>query len=453
MNKNIKIYEQYGKFSFSINKFSSTNHSYLTKNVRQYYKFAWEAQRDAKELASKNSYHLRVLEKSAMEDLHKPVVDDVAAERRLADHYEDIYDGLVDIASGAYENDKNEKKVNYYEAKAVVQEILYIIEKVPEDKMADEEEQSSSIARLEKIISKIRVLVKEHYYAELKEDQKKSREEKEEMEAGMGAEMGADVPEMGAEMGMPAAPPAMAKSKNRIIRMAQNKLDDVELDDLKKELGSEYGIKACSALEKKHPQITWIAASDGVELIMDGSPVLILEVGSDLFLEDIKPVGEFQKLYPYNSLKFYQSYWKPIVEEIGHCCVGDNSCVLHLSNKCLPDIPKKCPYESSSYQTVSKDSKMPLDVSVSFKGDPASWFIKECKFEKIASAKYSKEEYYQNGKGAIVVCIEPSLKSYFQQTGQVVQVIPYDDHLEVDVNFGHSMFRMIESQFDILNDL
>jgi len=445
MNKNIKIYEQYGKFNFSINRFSSRKHSYLTEHVRPCYKFAWEAQRDAKELASNNAYHLRALERFAMEDLNKPVVDDVAAERRLADHYEDIYDDLVDIASGVYEHDKNQKKVNYYEAKAVVQEILYIIEKVPEDEMADENEKETSITRLKKIISKIRSLVKNNYSSELKADQKKSEKEKSEMDVGMGA----DMPEMGMpEMGMP---PAMARSEHRIIKMAN--LDKVELDELKKDLGSEYGIKACSALEKKHPQMTWMATSDGVELILDNSPVIVLEVGSDLFLEDIKPVGEFQQLYPYNSLKFYQSYWKPIVEGIGHCCVGDNSCVLHLINKCLPDVPKEIPYESSSYQTVSKKSKMPLDVSVSFKGDPASWFVKECKFEKTASARYSREEYYQNGKGAIVVCTEPSLKSYFQQTGQVVQVIPFGDHLEVDVDFGNSVFRMVESQFDILDDL
>ena len=130
MDKKIRIYRRDGKYCFTVNKFSSLSHSRFTKHASRKYRYAWEAQRDARKIASEYDYHVRALEKFAFEDLTKPVVEDVAAERRLADHYEEIYDDLVDIATGMEESDKNQRKVNYYEAKAVVQEILFVIEKV-----------------------------------------------------------------------------------------------------------------------------------------------------------------------------------------------------------------------------------------------------------------------------------------------------------------------------------
>jgi hypothetical protein len=436
MDKIIKIYEQHGKFLFSVNKFSSREHNHLTKYAKCDYKFAWEAQRDARELA-KHDYHIRSLERVAFEDLSKPVIDDVAAERKLADHYTDVYDGLVDIASGTDDHEKVQKKINYFEAKSIVQEILFIIEKLPEDELASEQEIQESEVRLRKIIKKISKLVNSNYKEELIEDKKKSEEQSPEMEMPM------------AEEGL-----SLASSSNRVMRFAKNEsvIDDEEFSELKKELNAEYGTKSCSALEKKHPKVTWMASENNIDLMIDGEKVLNLLVGDDLFLEDVRPVGSFQKIYPYNSLKFYQSYWKPIVEAIGHCCIGDNTYLLNVVDKSLPDIPKSFPSKSSSYQAISKDSKMPLDFLVSFRGDPASWFIDECKV-KVASARYSKEEYYNNGKGAIIVCTDPKLKTYYQKTGQVIQVIPFDQHLEVDVDFGNSVFRMVESQFDILNDI
>jgi len=32
-------------------------------------------------------------------------------------------------------------------------------------------------------------------------------------------------------------------------------------------------------------------------------------------------------------------------------------------------------------------------------------------------------------------------------------VVPFGDHLEVDVDFGNHIFRMIEPQFDIIDEL
>ena len=447
MNKHIKIYKRYGKYCFTVNKFSSLDHSNLTKHAQEDYRYAWEAQRDARKIAQDHDYHIKVLEKFAIEDLSKPVIEDVAAERRLADHYEEIYDGLVDIASGMDEEDKNQKKVNYFEAKAVVQEILFVIEKIPEDELADEEEQAESQSRLEKVISKIKSLVHKHYSMELAEDKKKSEEEPDQtmappMDPGMDPGMG----DMGG-MGMPMA------SSNLLIKTAEA-LNAYELDpDSALQLMKEYGERACSALEGKHPGVTWMKNSYGIDIMDDNEAIIALDIGNDLFLQDIRPLGKLQTMYPYHSPKFYQAYWKPIVERIGHCCVGDNTNVMHLGEKSLPDLPSHFPFESASFSTINKGTKSPTPFTVSFRGDPAAWFVKESPISKTASARYSKEDYYKNGKGAIVVCTDPTLQSYFKNTGQVIQVVPFEEHLEVDINFGNHVCRMVESQFDIIDEL
>jgi hypothetical protein len=474
MNKHIKIYEGLGKFYFTVNKFSSRRHSHLTKHAERSYNYAWEAQQDARKIADDHSYHLKVLEKFALEDLSTPVVEDVAAERKLADHYEEIYDGLVDVASGMDEDDTTQKKVNYFESKAVVQEILFVIEKIPEDKLADEDEQAQSESRLQKIISKIRSLVKEHYLVELKQDEKESKEKEDapappqgDMSDPMGGDpmggdpmdpggMGGD-PMGGGDMGGGMAPP-MASS-NSFIKIAQaSEVKDID-PDLVKEMLEEYGKRACRSLEGKHPGVTWRVNSYGVDLFDGRDAIIALDIGNDLFLTDVRPLGKIQEIFPYHSVKFYQAYWKPIVEGIGHCCVGDNSSVLHLGHKCFPDCPEDGSEHSETYDAINKDTKAPSAYSVSFRGTPASWFVNEStKSEKIpttkhASAKYSKEDYYKNGKGAIVVCTEPELKSYYKQTGHVMQVVPFGEHLEVDINFGNHICRMVESQFDIIDGL
>jgi len=243
------------------------------------------------------------------------------------------------------------------------------------------------------------------------------------------------------------APMPMA-STNSWIKIASS-VENVS-DDVKMDLINDYCEKACLAIENKHPEVIYSSDSSGITLKSNGTPILHLSISKDLFLEDIQPVGEFKKMYPYHGTKFYQSYWKPIVEKIGHCCIGNGSDILCLGDKVLPDVSNK---SETKYQTMNKKSKNINFFEVSFRGDPEAWFVKEVSLKKSASAKYSKEEYYKNGKGAMVVCVDPTLKSYYKQTGQVVQVIPFDEHLEVDINFGHNICRMVESQFEILNDL
>ena len=174
MDKNIKIYEINNKFFFTVNKFSSVKHGDLTRYSSNYYRHAWRAYNDAKNIALNHSYHISALEKTAIEDLHKPIIEEVSAETQWADHYEEIYDGLVDIADGVDTEDNLQLKVRYLEAKAVVEEILFIIEKMPESDVATDQDTSDSTKWLNKIISKILSLVKHVYGEKLKADIKEN---------------------------------------------------------------------------------------------------------------------------------------------------------------------------------------------------------------------------------------------------------------------------------------
>lgn len=442
MDKKIRIYEIDNKFCFTVNKFSSRSHSKLTSFVNPNYKYAWQALDDAKKIANKHSYHLEGLERFAMQDLTKDVVSDISSETMLGDHYEIIYDGLVDTAVGMEIEDKLQKKVNYLEAKAVLTELLFLIEKVPEDEIGLKKEKENAESRLNSVVKKIKKLVHKYYSEDLAEDKKKQEE------VGAG-DMGGMPPPEG---GMPAMPPmdsgmSMASSRP-FMKMAQS-LDKECVD----ELIDEYGKRACQAIAGKHPKVLFSRNENGIELKESKDIIVSISIDKDYFIEDINPEGKVEELYPYHSLEFYQAYWKPIVEKIGHCCVGNNSSVLITEGKSLPDLPKNFPHISDKFQTINKKSKQVHPCCVSFRGDKPSWFVEQSKVEKTASSQHTEEDYYQNGKGAMVVCTDPELQSYYKKTGNVVQVIPFGDSVEVDINFGNHICRMTEDQFEIIDGL
>ena len=444
MKKHIKIYKVSGKYRFAVNKFSSVHHSKFTKFVSPEYRYAWQAFDDAQKLAEKKSYHIDALEKFAMEDLKTPVIVDVASEILVADHYDEIYDGLVDTASGMDKEDEKQKEINYLEAKSVVSEILFLMENMNKDELADEENLSESKSRLSKILSNVKDLVHKYYKNELNND-KKENEEKESL--GMGQSLEAPLEDVNAPLGqMPMA------SSDLFLKVS--KFDKDELDkDLIIDMLDEYGRMACRSIEDRHPSVIWKIKDSSVELKDGNDVIIVICIDDNLLLEDIKPSGRLQKVFPYNSLKFYQAYWKPIVEGVGHCCVDDGNSILVLGDKVLPDISKEIPFDSYEIEAIRKNSKDIVPYMVSFKGDDPSWFIEPCKLSKSASSMYNKEDYYQNGKGAIVICTDPTLKSYYGKTGQVIQLVPFDDHLEVDINFGNHICRMVEDQFKIIDGL
>jgi len=450
MNRKIKIFAIDNRYAFSIDNFSSMYHFQFTNHVKPSYQFPWQAYYAARNIVKKYAYHIEASEKKyAIEDFVRPIIDDVSAETKLIDYYWDVLDDLEESARGMFENDEDQKKINYTEAKAVVSEILFIKKNIDENSRLKEEEKQKSKKEFNEIISKIKKIVHRYYEEELQKDIKKKKEE---------AESAPEIPEMtedpslldsgeetdGMNLEMP-----MAQVLRKIIRLA--KVDP----SLKESMMNEYGVRACQAIYSKHKDIIY-KIKDNMIYICDlkGNKLLCLEVGKDLFVVDIFPVGKIKEICPYHSLEFYQRYWKPIVEEIGHCCIEDKA-ILFFDKFKLPDIPSSFP-RSQTVQAIDKNSKEIVTMEVSFKGDNPSWFIdktKVCTAQKAKSSKYTEEEYLKGGKGAIVVCIDKTLPSYYGKTGQVIQVIPLCSHVEVDINFGRHVARMVEDQFEIIDEL
>ena len=460
MKRNIKIFEIDGSYCFTVGTFSSLNHHHLTKHAKAAYPYAWQAHKAARRIVKKSPYHLEVCNRYAIEDMMAPVIDTISAENRLVDHYKTIYDGLVDTAESKDREDEDQNKVNYQEAKAVVAEILFIKDNLDQDEQGDEEEKAKSKEEFDVLVSKISKLVRSHYKKELDEDVKKSEEEPAPPQGDMSMEgmegmegMGEGMPMEGMGGGMPMGGEIpLASVKNLLKKVSHSNVLDKEV---REDFLDEYGSRACQSIEVKHPSATYkIASEDGDIIIVEGDKKLVyLDVDKDLILENISPLKDLKETHPFESLEFYQAYWKPICEAVGHCSVGDRSFVVCPEMCHLPDIPHECPKEYL-VSGIHKNSGDIRPINVAFRGDDPSWFIEPSEIKTATSvSRYTEEEYLENGKGAMVMCNDETLPSYHGKTGQVVQVIPLDEYLEVDIDFGNHIVRMVETQFKKINEL
>jgi hypothetical protein len=158
-------------------------------------------------------------------------------------------------------------------------------------------------------------------------------------------------------------------------------------------------------------------------------------------------------IYPLYSLEFYQKYWKPIVEKLNHFYITDADTLIIADQTSLSDIPKNFPL-SREIKGWQVENKRPQEVSLSFKkgGDKALWMFEASIVKKLASAeikevsKYTEQDYL----GGIFRCTDPKLKSIFNQTGEVIQIIPLVDNVEVDIDFGRGIgvVRLTEDKIE-----
>ena len=389
--------------------------------VEPEYSYAWEAQKDAQKILRYYDHHF----KYANEDMIKPIVTDISAEEMLVNHYREIYDGLEDKTHGVKKVPQEERDKVYQEVKMVKKELETIIKQIEEEKQKKQ---------LKRMLMLYRQLIRRNFTAEEAEDKKK------EAEAPPMPAMPPPAPG-GAPGGMP---PLMAS-------VIDPESDNTEILDLeaKRELMEHYGEKACQAIHHKCNGAHYVIGEDDSLMIFDStnSPVLRLGVNEKLHVDKIIPVGKTSKICPYHTVEFYQKYWKPIVEEVGHFYIDDTSTLVLASLSSLPDTPK-----GNDVGVVegwnTKDKRLET-VEVAFRGDKPTWFFDAAKVEKIASAsKYTEQDYLNS----VVKCIDPKLESIFGRTGAVIQIIPYDDFIELDVKFGRGLgnVRLTEKQIEIV---
>jgi hypothetical protein len=82
------------------------------------------------------------------------------------------------------------------------------------------------------------------------------------------------------------------------------------------------------------------------------------------------------------------------------------------------------------------------------------WFFE--KGEKIKKIKkeakvsrYTEEDFIRNAP-ARVQCVDPALNSIYGKFGEVVEIVPLETGLELDINFGRHIVRLTEAQIEIV---
>lgn len=445
----LQIYSVNNRYVFRVGKFSSSCHFFLCPDIKPTYKYAWEAYRDAHRLYNYHYIHIDALQKLSADDL---AVSDLAsethetsAEQMIVDHYSKIFEIMVNRTK-SFKNDKD-KELVYGEVKAIVSGILKVKESL---------EKEDDKSKIDKILDDFRDLVKEKFPSLLAKDKAKMESEKDKPQ-----EVPTDIPNQSSnpqeEQGIPNPQglPMMPSAKvDAIMRYSSHTIHDI-----KHEILDEYAERICKFMEKHHPDaICKIDYEDGmIKIARDGGGSLLrVHVDDNLNVQDIEPDGELNDAFPLQSIEFYQKYWKPIVEKIGHCLSRDLGIIICPAKSSLPDIPNSFP---NSVQVmgwnVKERSERPFELY--FGGEKPTWILRKVDFvkeatRKIRPSKYTEEDFI-HGQPRRVQCIDPNLKSIQGKIGEVVQVIPLQDHIELDVNFGRLVVRLTESQIELIDEI
>jgi len=442
----LQLYKVNNRYTFVVGKFSSLRHFLLCADIKPSYKYAWEAYRDAHKLYHTQYSHIEALQKFAVDDLK---VDDLSAEtveqsaeKMILDHYSKILEIMVNRTKSF--RDEEDKELVYGEIKAIVSGILKVKENLENE---DDKEKVNSV------LSEFRSIVQEKFSKLLAKDKEKMEKEK--------SEDPPSIPQLSEEI-VPTDEPSPEQLP--ITPMAKAQIDKIiqygstNIDDIRNEVLEEYAERVCKSIEKRHPDaICKIDYESGTfRVSVNDNSILRISVNDDLIVEDIEPEGELSKAFPLHSLEFYQKYWKPIVEKLGHCLSRDLGMIICPAKSSLPDIPNSFPV-SVKVMGLDVEDKNEKPFELSFSGEKPTWMLKKAKFAKeairqIKPSRYTEEDFIM-GQPQRVICIDPNQPTLNGQIGEVKQVLPLEDHIEVDVDFGGVIVRLTEDQFRKVDEI
>jgi len=452
MNINITS-SRYG-FEFSIvdgdkTIFSSKKHHKITSFVQSSYEHSWEGCRDARRLVADHPYHIL---RRAGEDGAPSYATEVSAESMIVDHYKFLLESLEErIVAAQKLNDEEGVKDIHAELTIIFTELETVYENFKGEQKGDED-----VGRVMKDlrgVHEIYVRLFKKYFNGKKADidlnaiRQNLNPKKDEGLGGMA-------------------------SANRVIKQSVNN-EDLE-EDLQRELFEEYAKKACESIQDFHNCFYSINLPKKIITISDleEGAVLKIAVNDKMNVDGVYPVGKLGKEFPSYSGRFYQKYWKPIVESIGHFYIDDNDVII-LGN--LPDLPKdEQSYTLEGWNAEGREKQL---VDVSFRGKDPIWIFEQSSgsnITKAASSRYTEQDY----TNAVVKCIDPKQQTVYGKIGEIIQVIPHEDMVEVDVKFfnledekdskiardkdgiraenelaeGNQIRRMDESQIEIIED-
>jgi len=454
----IEIDKIHDRYTFSVKKndgkllYASSKQFFLIPSISSSYQYAWEAYREAKKIPM---YHIMSLDKKASEEFVAPVNVDISAESMLEEHYSTILKGIDDKARSV-EGDE-EKEAVYTEVKMITSELLTIKNNLDNDNDDDNdknEQIDDMIGYLRKIANK--------YFSDLLEKDKEEKEGEEEFQPDTEEDVDSigdidsmeDIDGVQPGDGSLGGPVPLYTPQGSPFAMASKKV--FANIDFEQDILEDYAERVCKVIQHFHPDAIYDINTEHkeIQILENKKPILILKTGEHMMLTNIVPNGSLYSIYPYHKSIFYQKYWKPIVEKIGHIVI-DNSILLVAGKTILPDLPNDTKSFTINGWNIDKNKEENIDVS--FKGNKRNsiWLFELTESKKITTANIDKnvskyiEKDYSN---ALVKCINPKLESLYSRTGVVAQVLPGTNYVEVDVDWGRGLGvqRMAEQDIEIV---
>ena len=432
----LQIYKnRENKYSFAFADFDSSQKSYLLTSIKPYYDYAYQALDGA-------NRDINILNKmSSIEDLSKPIIQDEKPEEKLINHYKNMLRETKQRLFGIEGHPEEEKKIEYMVLKSQVEDLLRVQNNIEN---LNDSEYHDDLKEIDTLIDGYRKIAQKYFHKFLNEEKQERELSQEDM----------DLPE-GLNSSFPQQPEQNMDNvplNNLTMASKHNSLTDDEL----LEIFNHYGHLCCKSICKMHPDAIYNSnINEGLVEILsldNGQVILLINVNDKCHIDSIIPSSCISEIYSYNSPKFYQLYWKPIVEEIGHFFISDCNTLIIPSMSNLPDMPENsCDFIIDSWEL---NNHSPQKLSLSFNNDCPVWkFAKYNGIKKYFNNKYAEINFIKNNPKR-VKCIDESLE-LFGKIGEVVQIIPmkYENSFEVDVNFGRKIVRLSEKQIQIIDDM
>ncbi|MFA5312321.1 MAG: hypothetical protein WC375_03250, partial [Methanomassiliicoccales archaeon] len=379
----LKLYQQANRYVFALgekDEFCSWKHYFLVPGIRSSYPHLWMALSDARNFLKTKAYHLNALQKIAREDLSGPEITDVSAEQQAVEHYMDILAIMVERAKASKKNQKIRDAV-YKEMSNVTKELEKMISQLTEPK--DQKKFKAIRRAFKKSITK--------FFPDKvkKEEADRARTPV----APLTPEMPPPPNGMPPPPDMTPSPPLTATASSLLASPIAHELRDAILHD--------YAEKACVAIQEFHRGFIYQVNMESNTIIifsLDNSkkkPMLKIIVNEHAHVTDVIPMSDIARYYPYHSARFYQRYWKPISENIGHIYLSDWGLLVKCHVGTLPDMSS----EENSFGSIegwNVDKGRKETICVKFPGIGETWLLDKCPRTKQASvSRYTEQDYTQ----------------------------------------------------------
>jgi len=431
---NINIITTNNKFSFDIGDqgkcvFACVSDGVAIPSVEPFYENAWEACSAARKFVQKYPFHLMHKNAYEVNDASSGYAEgeglatDKTPSEFLTEHYTKI---LKKLSLELRNPSPEDKKLFHMSLTSFIMELANLYQ--TNTKAGRKEESAAAIV----LLKNYKKLLNSKFAGKMADVDMQSLNQQ------------LNPQEEGADAG--GGLPGMASRKTLIVTSSGDVLEKRIDNETIKELLEDYATHACEAIQDTNNTSYGIERDEDhcyiniFDLSDQGSvdKILVIRVNKLFNVDSIIPVGKLNKIYPYHSVYFYQQYWKPIVDNIGHFYLADTDSLILAAKNEMPDLPK----DDDSYGLEAWDvsSGKIEHIDISFK-DGDIWYFggsnvkKEASLNKETLLRYAEQEYLQ---GAMVMCIDEDQPDLFGEKGQVMQVISLTDTIEVDVKFINS---------------